>query len=280
MGLRQQLKQTRHDVRNAIIRRFYAFTPDDLHAVLRRLGVRRGELVCAHSAFDSFLGFQGNVGDALNVLRDAVGPDGGLMMPTQPFLGSAINYVRKHPITNIARAPSLMGMMTEVLRRTRGAVRTIQPTHPVVLWGERALRLAGDDWVARTPCGRHTAYYRLLESDGLIVMLGTTLQPMTFYHCVEELIEPSMPFSPFTAGEFELRSQDAQGRIYESRVRLFEPQLSAQRRMAPMIPELKRLKAYREARIGQLQIIAVRATDVLTACQLMAAKGQFCYADE
>lgn len=275
--VKKRLKQARHDVRNAYVRRFLAFTSDDLLRVLCSLGIRRGEVLCAHSSYDRFLGFQGHVGDAVNVLMQAVGPEGGLMMPTQPFGGSAISYIRKHPVTNIARAPSVVGMMTEVLRRTKGAVRTIHPTHPVALWGARGIQLAGNDWEARTPCGRHTAYYRLLESDGLIVMLGTTFQPLTFYHCVEELIEPALPFSPFTTEEFTLRSQDAQGNLYESHTRLFDPQLTARRRMAPMIPELKSRGLWKEARIGQMQVIVVRAADVLTACQAMAGKGQFCY---
>ena len=273
--LKQTLKQVRHDLRNAYIRRFLAFTPADFVAVLRRLGVQQGDILCAHSSFDQFLGFEGNLGDAVNALKDTVGPDGGLMMPTQPFSGSAIDYVKKTPVTNIARAPSLMGMMTEVLRRTPGVVRTIHPTHPAALWGAKGVELAGNDWEARTPCGRNTAYYRLLERDAKVAMLGTTLQGITLFHCVEELIEPLMPFSPFTSDEFHLKSQDKSGTIYESHLRLFA--LSGRRRMALMIPELKRRQTWREARIGKLEIIVVRATDVFTAIESMAKRGEFCY---
>ena len=73
-----------------------------------------------------------------------------------------------------------------------GAIWSINPTHPVALWGRKGLRLAGNVWGARTPCGQETAYHRLLDCDGKILMLGTTVQPMTFYHCVEEIIEPLM----------------------------------------------------------------------------------------
>ncbi|HEY9228897.1 MAG TPA: AAC(3) family N-acetyltransferase, partial [Gemmatimonadaceae bacterium] len=149
--LKQTLKQVRHDLRKAYFRRFFAFTPADFVGVLRRLGVQQGDILCAHSSFNQFLGFQGSLGDALNALKDTVGPDGGLMMPTQPFSGSAIDYVKHNPVTNIGRAPSLMGMMTEILRRTPGAVRTIHPTHPAALWGAKGVELAGNDWEARTP---------------------------------------------------------------------------------------------------------------------------------
>src|SRR5207249_1951086 len=150
-----------------------------------------------------------------------------------------IEYVQSHPVTDLARAPSLMGLMTEILRRTPTAVRSIHPTHPVAVWGNKGMRLAKNDWEARTPCGRETAYYRFLESDGKILMLGTGLQPMVFFHCVEELIEPMMPASPFTAEEYTLKTKDASGKLYTSRMRLFERNLSRRRSLSLMVPELK-----------------------------------------
>lgn len=279
-GLKAPVRQFRHRVRTAYIRRFHAFTPADFRDVLRGLGVREGDVLCVHSSFDRFLGFRGNVGDAIQVLQDAVGPAGGLVMPTQPFNSTAIEYVRTHPVTDLARAPSLMGLMTEILRRTRGTVRSVNPTHPVSAWGDRGVGLVEKDWEARTPCGRGTAYHRLLEAGGKILLLGTGAQPMTFYHCVEELIEPLMPFSPFTAEEFTLTTKDAKGSLYTSRMRLFEPGLSARRRMSLLVPELKASGFWKEARVGRLEMILLDAADVLEGCRAMASRGQFCYLAE
>ncbi len=275
--LKPPVKRFRHRVRNAYINFFHSFTPAEFREMLRGLGVRAGDILCVHSSFDQFLGFRGNVGDALQALKDSVGPEGGILMPTQPFTSTAIEYVRTHPVTDLARAPSLMGLMTELLRRTRGAVRSINPTHPLAAWGDKGIRLVGDDWEARTPCGQGTAYHRLLEADGKILMLGTGLQPMTFYHCVEELIEPVMPVSPFTAEVFTLQTKDAKGNLYTSRMRLFEPRLSANRRMSLLVPELKARGFWKEARVGRLECILLRSTEVLEACRSMAKKNQFCY---
>lgn len=276
-GLKLYLKQLRHRARAAYISRFHSFTPADFRDGLCGLGVQTGDILCVHSSFDQFLGFRGNVGDAIQALQDCVGPEGGLIMPTQPFTSSAVDYVRTYPITDLARAPSLMGLMTEILRRTRGAIRSINPTHPVAAWGDKGVRLVGNDWEARTPCGQGTAYHRLLEFDGQILMLGTGLQPMTFYHCVEELIEPLMPFSPFTAEEFSLQTKDAKGDIYRSHMRLFEPVLSAKRRMSLLVPELQEHGFWKVGKVGRLAIILLKATHVLEACRSMARKGQFCY---
>ncbi len=278
--LKPPLKRFRHRARTGYINRFHSFTPADFREKLRGLGVKTGDVLCVQSSFDQFLGFQGNVGDAIKSLQEAVGPAGGLLMPTHPFGGRAIDYVRAHPVTDLARAPSVMGLMTEILRRTPGARRSIHPTHPVSVWGDKGLRLVNNDWESRTPCGRDTAYHRLLESEGKILMLGTGVQPMVFYHTVEELIEPMMPASPFTAEEYTLQTKNVDGKLYSSRMRLFEPVLSRNRRLSLLVPELKSRGFWREARVGRLEILLLRPDEVLEACSSMAKKGRFCYLPE
>ena len=279
-GLKPPVKRFRHRARSAYINFFHSFTPAEFRERLRGLGVRSGDVLCVHSSFDQFLGFRGNVGEVLQALKDSVGPEGGILMPTQPFTSTAIEYARTHPVTDLARAPSLMGIMTELLRRTKGAVRSINPTHPVAAWGDKGVRLVGNDWEAGTPCGQGTAYHRLLEADGKILMLGTGVQPMTFYHCVEELIEPLMPSSPFTKEVFTLQTKDAKGDIYTSRMRLLEPMLSAKRRMSLLVPEMRTRGFWKEAKVGRLEIIFLKAAEVLEACRSMAKKNQFCYVRE
>jgi aminoglycoside N3'-acetyltransferase len=276
-GLKTSVKRLRRSARTAYVNRFHAFTPDDFCRSLNDLGVQSGDVLCVHSSFESFQGFQGKVGDALRSLQESVGADGGIIMPTQPFSCTAVEYARRHPVTDLVRAPSLMGFMSEILRRSPGTRRSINPTHPVVAWGSRGLSLLGNDWEAGTPCGRNTAYHRLLERNGKILMLGTGLQPMTFYHCVEELIEPLMPVSPFTEEVFALRTRDATGTVHESRMRLFEPDLSARRRMSLLVPELQARGWWTEGSVGRLSLILLSTANVLNACRSMAEKGQFCY---
>ncbi len=270
-------KRLRHRARSAYMKRFHSFTPADLVASLRALGVREGDLLCIHSSFDRFLGFTGSWGDAIRALQESVGDGGGIIMPTQPFTSTAVEYVRAHPVTDLARAPSRMGLLTEILRRTPGVARSIHPTHPVAAWGAGGLALLDNDWEARTPCGRGTAYHRLLERDGKILFLGTPIHTMTFYHCVEELIERLMPFSPFTAEEFTLRCKDAKGGPYTSRMRLLEPAVSNRRRADRMGPELRRRGVLREARVGRLDMMLVKAADVVDTCRSMAAEGRYLY---
>jgi aminoglycoside N3'-acetyltransferase len=276
-GLKARIKSWLARAETAYVRRFHAFTPDDLLAALRRLGIERGDVVIAHTSFARFAGFRGGVADAIRTLQAAVGEEGALLIPTLPFDGAAIDYVTSGAVTDVARTPSRMGFITEVFRRLPGVTRSIHPTHPIAIWGKDAAAIAAGHHAAASPCGAGTPFDRLLKRKGKILLAGVSIRSMTFYHCVEELLEPEMPFSPFTTTWFETTAKGPDGAIHATRMRLFEPTVSARRDCELMIEPLKRHGFWREARVGRLDLVVLHATEVVDTLRAMAAAGQFCY---
>jgi aminoglycoside 3-N-acetyltransferase len=259
------------------IERFHSFSSDDLLAALRRLGVQQGDVLIAHTSFARFEGFQGGVGEAIRVLQEAVGEEGALLVPTLPFLGSAVEYAKSGQLTDIAKTPSRMGFITEVFRRLPGVRRSVHPTHPVAGWGRRAAELLEGHLHAQSPCGRGSPFHKLLEADGKILLAGTSIVSMTFYHCIEELIESRMPFSPFTQNEFELKVRDVNGQVHNVQTRLYEPAVSARRDCEIMIRPLRRRGLWHETKVGRLPLVVLRAREVLQTVEEMAHKDIYCY---
>lgn len=272
---RRRVKNALLWARNSYIHLFQRFGPAELEATLRGLGLERGDVVFVHVAFNEFLGFQGGPGDVIQVLQRVVGDSGTLLMPTLPFGSTAVEYAERHPMTDLVRAPSAMGFVTEIFRRMPGVVRSPHPTHPVAAWGVQAASLTRDHHLSETPCGKNSPYLGLLDVAGKILFLGADISSMTFYHGVEEVLEPRMPFSPFTKTWYDLQTRDAQGAIRSTRTRLFDPDVSRRRDMNLLMPELK--EHWKESRVGRLRVRLVRASDALAACERMAAKGQFVY---
>lgn len=276
-SLRRPLKRWGKRAWNACVRRLWAFDGTDLLRTLRALGIGRGDVVFVHSSFDQFLGFKGTVGDLIRTLQEAVGPEGMLVMPTMPFTGTAVDYAATGKIFDVARTPSQVGLITELFRRTPGVVRSVHPTHSVAAWGARAETLIEGHHLAPTPCGAGTPYLKLVDHHGKLLFLGTGVDAFTFYHGVEELLEPEMPFSPFTREVFHLESRDRQGRIVTSATRLFDPALSRRRNMRILIPELKRRGAWREAWTRRLRVNVLECQEVVEACRELAKDGVYCY---
>jgi hypothetical protein len=100
---------------------------------------------------------------------------------------------------------------------------------------------------------------------------------MTLFHAAEDALEPRMPFSPFTSQRYRLLSRTATGDLVETNTRLFDPDVSRRRNLTKLVPALKARGAWRETRVGDLQIILLGASDVMAALSAMADGGSYCY---
>jgi aminoglycoside N3'-acetyltransferase len=200
-------------------------------------------------------------------------------MPTLPFRGSAVEYVRELRVFDVRRTPSQMGLLTELFRRISGVIRSTHPTHAIAAWGMRASEMLDAHHAATTPCGRQTPYGRLLDHHGKILFLGTDISVMTFFHTVEEILEAKMPFSPFTKEVFVLESLDAQNQSVITRTRLFDPQYSRRRNLSRLVPPLKQRGWWRDAKLGGMRAILLRADQVLEVSSALAERGIFCYGE-
>jgi aminoglycoside 3-N-acetyltransferase len=275
--LKQSLKVARGRLRTAYIRRFRAFGPGELLAAVRAVGVSPGDVVMAHSSFDRFEGFQGSALDVIRVLQESVGPEGTLLMPTLPFTGSALDYVRSGVVTDLKLTPSRMGLVTEFFRRMQGVERSAHPTHPVAARGRLAVEMTAGHHEAKTPCGAPSPFSRLLDHGGKILLLGTGVRTITFFHYVEEVLEPTMPFSPFTTESFTLATRTRAGETVTTVTRLYDQAVAVRRWLVPLEDELRRRGQWRTARAGGLEVTLVTAAHVLTAMADLAAKGVYCY---
>jgi aminoglycoside 3-N-acetyltransferase len=265
-------------VRATVDELLFSFTAADLAARLRGLGLTTGGVVLVHCAFDAFRAFQGRPSDVIDVLRQLVGREGTILMPTMPFSsGTAAAWAETHPIVDLRRAPSRMGLVSEVFRRTPGVLRSVHPTHPVAACGKGAERMLAHHWLATTPCGPGSPYHRLLECDGLILFLGTDVSSLTFFHTAEALLSDSWPESPFTRDIYRLTTIGVDGAEHVTHTRLFDPQISRRRNLSKLLPELHARGAWKQSRAGRLPIALVSARDVLDSVQALAARGIFAY---
>jgi aminoglycoside 3-N-acetyltransferase len=276
-SLKRRIKRQIKALQASYARRFRAYGPNDLAELLARLGVQRGDVVLAHSAWDRFLGFTGKPLEAITVLQNAVGREGILAMPTLPFGGTAIAWAQSKQVFDVRRTPSQMGLLTELFRRSPGVVRSLHPTHSVAAWGDRAAEFVAGHQTTATPCGAGSPYAKLEQWNGKILLLGTGIGVLTFFHRVEEDIETLMPFSPFTAEIYVINSRDAQGATVETRNRLFDPAVSRRRDLGRLMPALKRDGSWREARAGGLDAIALEARRISAVCHALAERGEFLY---
>ncbi|MEO8656291.1 MAG: AAC(3) family N-acetyltransferase [Ramlibacter sp.] len=275
--LKRSAKKHLKAVKKWYSNQFNAFLPSDLRRTLVSLRLTTGDTLLVHSSFDAFEGFQGKPSDVLTELQQLVGGSGLLMMPTMTFSGTAVDYARANPVVDLARVPSRMGLLTEMFRRSPGVVRSVHPTHPVAIWGDDAAAVAAGHYLATTPCGAGSPFDALRKRQGKIVLLGTSIGVLTYYHLLEELLERDLPVGAFTAEVFTLRCKLRDGTEVQTQGRLFEPAVSRRRNLHKMVPGLKQAGAWREARVGALKVVVLAAADVEREVRRMCEQGIYCY---
>jgi aminoglycoside 3-N-acetyltransferase len=133
----------------------------------------------------------------VRLLQDLLGPEGTLLMPTFPFVGSQLHYADTHDTFDTHRTPSRVGLATEVFRRMPGVIRSLHPTHPIAGWGQHARELLATHHLG-TAFGRQSPLYKLCHQQGLVIGLGAGLSSFTILHVAEELHAPTraMRFEP------------------------------------------------------------------------------------
>jgi aminoglycoside 3-N-acetyltransferase len=153
---------------------------------LSALGVRRGDVLLVHTSLKSLGRAECAPADVIEGLLSALGEEGTLLLP-------ALSYAtvsRERPLFDVLRTPSCVGAVPEFFRTMGGVRRSVHPTHSVCGLGARAAELLADHQLDTTPCGERSAFRRLPDAGGKILMLGCGLGPNTSMHAVEELVGP------------------------------------------------------------------------------------------
>ena len=258
-------------------RRFHGYDADDLATAIAALGLKSGDVVLVHVAFNKFTGYLGKPSGVLQALREVVAKEGTLMMPSLPFRDTAYQYIHSGKTFDVRKTPSAMGLLTELFRRDKATRRSLHPTHPVLANGPQSDILIRDHQQSTTPCGQHSPFEKLIPQQGKILLLGTGIGVLTFFHYLEERYEAQLPCSPFTEEQFQISFIGYEGEPVSIRTRLFEPAVSRKRDLKILEAALKADGHWRESRLGELRLILLDANEINQTLESMMTRETFCY---
>lgn len=172
-------------------------TAAGIAADLRALGIRPGSTLMVHTSLKSLGWVIGGPQAVLEALRDAVGPDGTLVMPTQSWqlcdpavLNEAPEQwwptIRENlPLYDPAVTPSqTMGAVAELFRTIPGAIRSSHPHRSITATGPRAAQITATHPLD-APAGEESPLGRLVDLDAQILLLGVTAAKTTMLHLAE-----------------------------------------------------------------------------------------------
>lgn len=154
---------------------------------LRQLGLEEGKVVLVHASLSRLGWVDGGADTVVDALLDAVGPLGTVLFPT--LTGSEQDGPEHPLVMDVSTTPCWTGAIPETARRRAGAVRSLHPTHhSLAALGTDAARWVANHEKGAPPCDEASPFYRLIQEDGLILLVGgVTQESNTTLHCLEEL---------------------------------------------------------------------------------------------
>ncbi len=177
-----------------------------------KLEIKRGMVLYIHSSTDklniSFSAFR-----LLELLLEAVGEEGTVVFPCWHYIGRAEDFLKQSgAVFNVRRSPTTMGLLPELARRHKKAVRSFHPTASVTAIGRYADELLKEHHLDIYPNGEKSPLYKLITYDSKIIGLGEKVVSLSFVHVVEDIMKSDFPLKTLTGEPLECKVTDTENK--------------------------------------------------------------------
>jgi aminoglycoside 3-N-acetyltransferase len=168
-------------------------------------------------------------------------------------------------------------LVSEVFRRRPGVLRSLHPTHPVLVLGPDAERFVAAHPDCPYPCGPGTPFDELARAGGKVGFLDVPIDTFTFFHNLEHRVSPGLPFALYTDKAFDAPVVDAEGRARTVRTYAFARDAIRRRRPERLYETLFASGVVRSARVGASRLLALDVADSIACTDRLQAEGRLFY---
>lgn len=169
-------------------------TQEMIERSLRKLGLKEGDIVIAHSSLKSFGYVEGGADAVIDALINLVGSRGTVCFPTLTYG----NYSPKNPPPPFdpREVPCIVGTIPETFRKRPEAIRSLHPTHSITCIGAKAKELTEGHEYSETPIGPKSPWGKIADNGGYVLMIGCGTGPLTMSHGAEEVVHNKIRCTP------------------------------------------------------------------------------------
>lgn len=203
----------------------------ELRKVFDKLDLSPSDSVFIHSGLGNIGVIEGGRSGVYNLLKEYIDiKKGNLLFPTFTFHPRMFDYLESNPVFDVRTAPSFMGSLTQYALKANEGIRSLHPTHSVLVIGKDAPYLATEHHLDSTPFGPNSPYQRLLNLDSFkILLLGVTTDVITYIHAVEDIMGEEFPIRTYTNKIYDITCVDRNGNDIIVSTRCHSPVLSLAR---------------------------------------------------
>lgn len=164
------------------------YTKADIFAQLSAMRAPRNGVVLMHSSLRLVGQVEGGAGGLLDALIDYFTAEGGLFcVPTHTWA----NLFKEGCHTLDMTDPhTCLGAFSDIAAADGRGIRSENPTHSMVVFGDRARAEEFVRGELDVPSGTapESCYGKLYRSDGHVLLVGVSHSKNTYLHCVDEIL--------------------------------------------------------------------------------------------
>lgn len=159
----------------------------------KMLDVQPGDVVFVHSAM-SKMNVAFTPQRMLELLLEAVGPEGTLLFPCWHYVGRAEAYLmEENSVFDVQKSKTTLGFLNQLAKNHPQAFRSLHPTASVCAIGKHAQEITATHHLDIYPCGVESPWYKMLAYPSKIIGLGEKVVSLSFVHCIEDVMKERFP---------------------------------------------------------------------------------------
>lgn len=221
-------KNKRSSEREKLISENKIVTRSQVVDTLKSVGVKEGDVVMLHSSLSKIGYVEDGATTIINSFLTVIKKSGTLVMPSFPAMGFNYDYLKTNPLFDLKNTPSKMGVITENFRKMQYVKRSLHPTDSVCAFGRRADEITKAHFNQITPYNQYSPFYKLVELNAKIVLLGVDLNSLTNFHTLEDAVE-NFKFPVYHPTEFKTQLIDENGVLQTMLTKVHNPEYSKKR---------------------------------------------------
>lgn len=196
-------------LREKLIKKYGAFTAEQLVAFCRASGIQENGVLFVQCSYNDLVTYSGTPYELVSALRELVGPQGTLLMPTY---STNEQDTTCRPF-DVLREPTYTGIIPELFRREEGVIRSLHPWHSICGLGPRAKELLDGHENCIYGDGPDSPFDRMRKINAQTLCLGMVANPdrHSFMHWVED-IDPEKYPTKVHIGPVDCVVRDAEGK--------------------------------------------------------------------
>ena len=159
------------------------FTKEQILTQLNNLNVPNGKPVIVHASLRAVGEIHGGAQTLLDALIERFTACGGLLIiPTHTWA----NFEdKKEIVLDYTSGQTCTGVLSNVALSDKRGYRSYNPTHSVMVFGDKAKEFARLDDNVLTPCSPKGCHGKIINDGGYVLLIGIGQEKNTLLHCVE-----------------------------------------------------------------------------------------------